>query len=169
MVEPADMSAIFSNIEQIRNLNKVQTPSQACPTHHHSSQPMRGNGLVQVLFNSLEGLDTLPMESLNVGERFQTFVRHLPFSLFPFFRFRSCFRSSGFRFRFRISFRGSRPGLGLAHLMPCDGHTGHFQIAYLKLYTQYCSNYEIAHSRLVSLKEAKWEVRRSYDSSYAVK
>lgn len=79
MVEPADMSAIFSNIEQIRNLNKV-------------------------LFNSLEGLDTLPMESLNVGERFQTFI------------------------------------------------------AYLKLYTQYCSNYEIAHSRLISLKEAKWEL-----------
>jgi hypothetical protein len=24
MVEPADMSAIFSNIEQIRNLNKVR-------------------------------------------------------------------------------------------------------------------------------------------------
>ncbi len=38
MVEPADMSAIFSNIEQIRNLNKVQTPTQACPMHHHSSQ-----------------------------------------------------------------------------------------------------------------------------------
>jgi hypothetical protein len=122
---------------------------------------MRGNGLVQVLFNSLEGLDTLPMESLNVGERFQTFVRRL-LALSLSLSLSLVLSSFSFSFSLSLSFSGlaSWPWRR-SPMYVCVGHNDHFQIAYLKLYTQYCSNYEIAHSRLVSLKEAKWEVRRS--------
>jgi hypothetical protein len=50
LVEAADVATIFSNVDQIRNLNRT-------------------------LFDSLEGLDKLPTEQSNVGERFLTFVR----------------------------------------------------------------------------------------------
>lgn len=52
LVEGPDIAAIFSNVDQIRNLNRT-------------------------LFDSMEGLDRLPTEQSNVGERFLSFIEYL--------------------------------------------------------------------------------------------
>lgn len=56
IMEPSDIATIFSNVDQIRNLNYT-------------------------LLDSLSGLTELPAEHSNVGERFLSFVRSSRFSI----------------------------------------------------------------------------------------
>ncbi len=52
LMSPEDMSTVFSNVEQLRNLN-------------------------QEFFSSLQGLNELPISEQDVGARFASFVSNL--------------------------------------------------------------------------------------------